>query len=342
MKQTVIVAILLSMFTSCEVDNTKEFEVVRGQENSIWSESIYLRGFKPSTGQRLTAKHLEIYANTLKENRIKYAYLFSGPYDTSGHLPDYAFSDTAVNSVRVLKQINPELVILPWLGGVQNKTVYLGDSMWVENALNDTERLVQTLDIPGVHIDFEYILAGDPYLDQEINKEKPGDLLEYGPNVNSFHKKLRQRLPNSFISSVVVATSSGTKPWKRKTSIPELDTLCRHIDQISFLYYDTHISENQKFIRNCEELVFDINHLKNRHKEVQFLVAIGTFVNVPQLHKYRNLEIESIENTLQTIKGAISKVESSEIVVDGIAIFCDWHTDKYELEEFYSNWVKTN
>lgn len=335
--------VVLCALISCDGGHTPSGGQLYGQNNAIWSESIYFRGYRPSTGETLTDQHLENYARKLRKYNIRYAYIFSGPYDTTGHLPDYAFSETAVRSVEVIKSYNPDVVILPWIGGVQNRTVFLGDTIWVKNALNDTKKLIQRLNVPGVHVDFEYILPGDPYLDMTIKKEKPGDRESYGDNVNSFHKKLREILPNAFISSVVVSTSSGTKPWKRKTTMSELRTLSQYIDQLSFLFYDTQLNDNSEFKANCIELVRDIRNLKatQTSQGVQYLVAIGTFVNAPQLHKYRNLQIESIANTLTTIRHAIANTpaHTAHEVVDGIALYCDWETELKEYEEFYQYWV---
>ncbi|MFH6602299.1 hypothetical protein ACEZ3G_02330 [Maribacter algicola] len=313
-----------------------------GQENAVWTESLYLRGYRPSTGRKLVEKDLRDYANILKENDIKYAYIFAGPFKKDGHLPQYPFSEQAKRSVSKIKEYYPEIRILPWIGGVQNKTVYLGDSVWVENALEDTQKLVETLGVSGIHIDFEYILKGDPYLDLTIEAEKQGDRKAYGKNVNLFHKKLRRILPNAFISSVVVSTSPNTKQWKRKTTIEELNVLLRYVDQLSFLFYDTQINKQQQFELSCIEQIRDIKILKKLNGDSQFLMAIGTFINRPELHKYRNLEIESISNTIATIKNSSISVDTSMRVIDGIAIFCDWETDNSEWEEFRNNWVGDN
>lgn len=330
--------LILIVLTQCKskVDKLKH---LYGQQNAVWTESIYLRGYKPSTEEKLSNRHIKEYAETLKKNKIKYAYLFAGPYGEDGHLPEYAFSEIAINSVKTLKAYYPEIVILPWVGGVQNKTVYLNDSLWVNNALIDTKKLFNTLNVPGVHVDLEFILPGEPFLDTEINKTRPGDYEIYADNVNSFHKKLRQIIPDAFISSVVVATSKDTRPWKRKTSMSELNELVKHIDQLSFLYYDTQINDKRVFDDNCAELIRDIRILKSS-RDIQYLIAIGTFVNRSELYKYRNLEIENIPNTLQTIKGKASLIDSTKQIVNGISLFCDWETDELEWDQFYDNWVK--
>ncbi|KAB7528869.1 hypothetical protein F8C76_13540 [Flagellimonas olearia] len=311
-----------------------------GQENAVWSESIYLRGTQPSTGEKLTENDLKEYAETLRENHIKYAYLFSGPYQNDGHLPRYPFTQLAKESVRKLKAYYPEIIILPWIGGIQNKTVYLGDSLWTENALKDTKRLIDYLEVPGVHVDFEYIVKGNPYLDRTVSREKAGDNDAYPNNVNYFHERLRKLVPDAFISSVVVATPTGTQSWKRKTSTKELEGLVPYVDQLSFLFFDTMIDSQELFETNCVAQVKDIQTLKELNPDTQFLISVGTFVNREELHNFRNLKIESVPNTLKTIQRSILNVNQEEKLVDGISIYCDWQTEESEWKSFRKHWSK--
>jgi len=311
-----------------------------GQENAIWIQSKFFRGFAPTTGDTVSLKELSNLVSTLKNNNIKYAYIFSGPYGTDGHLPEYAFSATARRSVDFLNKNIPEVMVLPWVGGVQDRTVKLWDSTWCNNALQDSKRLVELLGVAGLHVDFEYILRGEPFLDKDLKPEMVYGLRDYGKKVNNFHRKLREIIPGTFISSVVASTSSGTKPWKRKTSMAELRELLRYVDQISFLFYDTGIDNRRVFESNCRELISDIRILSSEYPKVQYLVGIGTFVNDPHLYKYRNLEIESIPNTLKTIKTSIRyNNPSNSPVIDGIAIYCEWATTKYQWGQFYENWI---
>jgi hypothetical protein len=315
--------------------------VKTGQNNAIWTESIYLRGYRPSTLHKLTNSDIQEYAETLKRNNIRYSYLFAGPYGKDGHLPKFAFSDIAINSVKLLKKYYPEIIILPWVGGIQNKTVHLEDSIWVNNALADSKRLIETLLVSGLHLDFEYILKDDSFFDLTIDKEKPGDIEAYGKNINEFHRKLRTLMPEAFISAVVTATSPGTKPWKRKTKLEELKVLVKYVNQLSFLYYDTYIDNQADFQKNCNYLVNDIQDLKRsgNQSNVQYLIAIGTFINIPELQKYRNLGIENIPNSLKTIKRSILNANPNEQIIDGISIFCDWQTDKGEWRQIYKYWT---
>jgi hypothetical protein len=313
-----IYIIIIAALTDC---NPKEagLELLLGQNNAIWTQGLFLRGYNIRNNAPLTIEQIKEYTSTLKEHHIKYAYLFAGPYEEDGHLPAYPFSEAAVKSVELMKKYYPELVILPWVGGVQNKQLYLGDPVWVQNALKDTERLVKTLKVPGVHVDLEYILAGEPALDSTINKEKPGDLEAYGPNVNEFHRRLRAVLPDAYISSVVVSTSPDTKQWKRKTSMEELNVLIQYIDQLTFLFYDTRINDQQTFADNCTYLLKDIQTLR-ANRDIQYLIGVGTFINEPALQKYRNLDIENMPNTLLTIREQTRSLDPSGQIVNGISI----------------------
>lgn len=331
-KSKLVIFLLCIAFVSCCKPND---ETLTGS-NAIWCESIFLRNYAPGTHQKLTNEKLEQLATTLKKHNVKYAYLFAGPYGSDGHLPAYPFSDEAVNSVKILERYYPDIVILPWIGGVENRTVHLDDSIWVRNALDDTKKLVNRLSVPGVHVDLEFIKHGDPYLDTTISKEKPGDLDNYGNNVNSFHRNLRKILPGKFISSVVVATSPDTKPWKRKTSIKELTELSKYIDQLSFLYYDTSITDQVEYEKNCLDLLKDIQLLKKQHN-IQCLVSIGTFINVPDLQKYRNMNVENVPNALQTIQKCLNELKPAKSVINGISIFCNWETDQLEWEQIDKN-----
>jgi hypothetical protein len=82
----------------------------------------------------------------------------------------------------------------------------------------------------------------------------------------------------------------------------ELSELTKHIDQISFLYYDTYLGTQKEFKENCTALLNDIRKLKRVNPSVQYLVSIGTFINAPELRKYRNMKIENIPNSLKTIR----------------------------------------
>ncbi|MBB6107670.1 glycosyl hydrolase family 18 protein [Mucilaginibacter lappiensis] len=329
----------IQIFQGCK--NSNEVSLLYGQNNAMWCQSLYLRGYNPTTKERLTSKMVDSFGQQMKNHHIKYVYLFAGPFLSNGHLPEYPFTDSAVNVVKKLKQNNPDLIILPWVGGIQNKTVQLQDSLWVNNAISDTKLLIKRLGVPGIHLDFEYILSGDPYLDHFVDNHNNANKEDYGKNVNDFCRRLRISMPKIFISSVVVATSPETKPWKMKTTLPELKILTKYIDQLAFLYFDTGITDNKVFKHNCELLSKDILFLYSQNK-IKYLIAVGTFINEPQLHGYRHMDIENIPNSISVIKSGLVSVSPPKRILDGIALYCDWRTTDTEWREFDRYWLEKN
>jgi hypothetical protein len=254
--------------------------------------------------------------------------MFAGPYDSNGHVPDYAFSRTALSSVAQLKKLSPELVLLPWLGGVVNRTVFLGNPEWVTNAVADAARLIQVLEVPGVHINFEfftYAIPGEAY---------PGlaGIDQYADDERAFFERLRAALPQAFISTVVESTAPSTKHWKRKKTFEEIAQLSLLVDQIAILFFDTSIKDKKQFGEAMHDQLEDIRRWKTMapNKRIQFLLGIGTFVNKPELHPFRDLGVESIPNTLTTLQKLLKTQPDLIDTVDGLAIFAEWTTTARE------------
>jgi hypothetical protein len=301
------------------------------QANAVWIESLYLRGYQPSTKQPLTDKALAELSQTLRLNSIKYAYMFAGPCEKDGHLPEYAFEPTAKDSAKRLRQLDPTSVVLPWVGGVINKTVFLSDSKWVTNAIGDIARLVDYLDVPGVHVNFEfftYAIPGEFY---------PGQtgIESFGEDEYRFFEQLRAAMPHAFISTVVESTVSETRQWKRKNSFSEIARISQVVDQVAVLFYDTSIADKNEFSKALAEQIDDFRRWKEMEpgRRVQYLLGIGTFVNKKELWQFRDLEVESVSNTLETLRRILSRGSLSRPPVDGVAIFAQWTTDEWEWSQ---------
>jgi hypothetical protein len=329
------IGIILS--AGCKSKNS--CNVVHGQDNAIWVQSKYLRGYEPTTHKLLSEDDVKDFCNTMTVNGIKDVFLFAGPFDNTGHLPDYPFSSIAVQTVSWIRRYAPQLRILPWVGGIQNKNIFLNNPEWMTNALKDTKRLVDTLKSDGVHVDFEFILNTDPYLSNIVRTALPGDDTLYGKNVVEFHRRLREIIPGYFISSVIIDSLNETHSWKRKTPLKEQYQLAPYVDQICYLFYDTDIHDQIQFQRSSDQLIFDFTNIKKKYKNVKLLPAIGTFINEPEIRHYHDQIIESIPSTLKTIDKSLLKFAPKDSIVNGISIYCDWETDASEWELFFNHWV---
>lgn len=307
--------------------------VASAKENATWVKSIFFRGFDPTTKKKLTVKDVEALAMRLKANHIRYAYIFAGPYENDGHLPSYVFSQQAKESIKILKEKYPELKVLPWIGGIQNKTVHLERVDWVKNAISDTEKLVKKLSLTGIHLDLEYVLFPSP----EFNRKKLS-ANDYGKHWVNFHKHLRQALPNEFISGVVVSTASGTKPWKHKHPLNEIKEISPVVNQISFMFYETNIHELKTYRENLKEQLEQIKKLKSelKQKGPQYLLGVGTFSDQQALKEYRDLRFENPPKTLKWIKELEQEISPKSSIINGLAIYCEWMTTEQEWNELRS------
>lgn len=302
-----------------------------GQANAIWVQSLYFRGHHPTRRDEtagmssvqsqapLTDAMVVDFAESMKSGGIQYAYVFAGPFDLQGNLPPYAFGERARRTLDIIAKHHPQLVVLPWIGGVQHRQLRLDDPAWVASALAATERLTKTLGVAGVHVDMENVLFS--------RRPDPA----YPRYVNAFVRQLRERCPRAFLSAVIPSTAPGVRPWKQRHSVEEAEELARSVDQLAVLYYDTHIGNGAAFERNLEVQVEHIARWKRASPRTQFLVALGTFVNEESLRPWRNLDVEGIPQHFAALARATSRY--AERVVDGTAIYCEWETDRQEWDQ---------
>ncbi len=309
-----------------------------GQKNALWCQSLYLRGHQPTTLEPLKEADLTHFCDTLTQNRIQFAYLFSGPFDTNGHLPEYAFSQTAIASVRTIKERCPGVIVLPWIGGIVNKTVFVDNHQWVSNAVHETSLLLSALDVTGVHVNLEFFTY---HIQDELFPGLEG-FDHYGGDEIRFFKELRSALPLAFISTVVVSTAPEAKHWKRKNTVEEVHELSKLVDQIAILCFDTSIGRKSVFRESLQQQLADIRQWKTSPMtRAQFLIGIGTFINKEELWKFRDLDVESVANTLNTLRGLLVEPNAGgSSLVDGLAIFAEWTTDTKEWEELQRGWLR--
>lgn len=324
-----LVFICLLLFGCYE--NRKSYDFSPG--NAIWVESYYFRGFN-SNYEILNESKVRAFANRMKKHNIKYIYVFAGPFDKTGNLPEYSSSPLARKSIEIMLEEYPNLIILPWIGGVQYKTVFLEDEHWFENAVESTKDLIKELNVPGVHLDFELILKNADFFETSLRNYSNNDFNIYPENLIRFHKFVRESMPEIYISTVVPASIPQSLTWKNKLDIKEIKELMRYVNEISYLFYDTSIKTEIKFQEASDSLIYSMIKLDNLFPHVKQLVSVGTFINYEELRKYRDQNIESIENTFASLDRSIRFYDNNPI--SGISIYCNWQSAEVELSEINS------
>jgi hypothetical protein len=336
---SVLIVVLVGAWAAASTPHHAPARPVLGQENAAWSRSMFFRGHAPTTGETLRPEDVTAFATTLRDAGIKYAYLFSGPFQADGSLPDWATSATARTSIERMKAVHPGLEVLPWVGGLQGKTVRLHDPTWRGAALDALDRLFAALPIHGVHLDFELVLGGEPYLRDDT--ADPAAAAAYADGLLAFHQEARARLPQRFLSSVLASTAAETKPWKRKPTLAEATTIARSVDQLAFLFYDTGIDDPATYERGLDEQLRHFQAIKDAlgARGPQLLLAVGTFVNEPPLRKYRDLTLENVPHTLALARRRLAAIAPGRQLVDGLAIYCEWLTEPAEWQQLRDGWT---
>jgi hypothetical protein len=302
--------------------------------HGIWTQSIFFRGYNPTTGSKLRMKDLVKLAGDANANNVRDLYIFAGPYHEDGSIPDYAFSQTARESVRRLKQLAPRARVLPWLGGLQDKTVFLNKPEWRARAITDTIRLMRFLDVDGAHLDFEYILPTSVFVTQtEHIPDIRSPQEEYHPSMRAFFREFRERSPTAFLSTVFPSSAPEVTPWKINPTRRDIEEIAPLVDQISFLYYDTSIKSQERFEAGMRHQLEDIVAARSLAPKTEFIVAFGTFINYIPLHPYRDLTIENLPNSFATLKRTIDAMGGRN-PLSGISLFCEWETDDSEWKQF--------
>lgn len=300
--------------------------------NATWVQGNFLREYYYSDLPikiPVTKGDRDQFISTLEKHHIRYAYIFLSPFLANGELPTYNSSSVEVLKFKELKKLSPNTKFIPWIGGIQNKSVFLNSPAWRKRAYESTVKILKIFEVNQVHINFEYLLY-EKAEDKKIN---------YGKNFNLFFKELRGQAPKgTYISTVVASTSKLVTPFKYKHSVEELNEVIPYIDQLNLLFYDTKIFEPKKYQEAFHEQVVHIKKFKKDHPKLDIQIGMGTFENgFPPARKYRDSVIEEPYSYLRTLK---SEIADRPGVIQGVSIFSEWLTTPQQWNIFYSNWVK--
>ncbi len=98
----------------------------------------------------------EALAERLDRLNVGVVYPHLCPTDASGHLPEV---DPA--QVEGFAQALPGVEVLPWIGGVNGRHVFLRDSAWRATFVAEAAALVRAGGFAGVHLNIEPLPSGD-------------------------------------------------------------------------------------------------------------------------------------------------------------------------------------
>ncbi len=219
-----------------------------------------------------------------------------GIRDVFGHLTptnlDGKIPEVDANQTKLFLELLPNKRVMPWLGGVTGKTVFLSSSQWRKNFVSSTKNLLERFpDFAGVHLDFEPL----PNQDQGFLEL----LLE-----------LRVAIGTSKLISVATPIPKvGFWGWDKSMFLK----VSSNTDQIVPMLYDTHIPLEKPYVALMAFWTREILDWSNG-KEV--LLGVPAWDEPTASHKPK---VENLKNALRGIHAALE----SEIPKNyaGIALY---------------------
>ncbi len=259
-------------------------------------------------------KHIEQLALLLARYHVTDVFPHVAPADNSGQLP--AVDDQQVE--RFLDAFN-RFRIIPWIGGVQSKTVRLHDTAWrrtfvrsVVGLLSDHPRLA------GVHINIEPCPSGN----------------------NEFLRlldELKRALPTGKLLSV--AAYPPPTIWQ-----PFLDVhweesyfreVARRADQLAVMMYDTSVPVGKLYQRLLKSWTREI---LDWSAGTPVLLGIPTYDDAGV--GYHLPSVENLPNTLLGIHAGLSGYRTLPDHYQGLAIYCEWETDDAEWQYWREHFLQ--
>ncbi len=284
----------------------------RGQDG-LWLRRDLLHGGGSETPAELVAR--------LRRHRITRIYPFLGPPDTAGwpgfvqgrrhHRFDPARAGEAIGRLRALA---PELVILPWTGGVLHEQIGLEPGRQRAAWLGHLAALVEA-GAQGVHLNIEPLPSGSTaFL----------ELLEV----------TRAALPAGALVSVAAypPESPGREAGATEWSLEYLAAVCVAADELVVMGYDT----GHQLGLIYETLVA---RWARQLDETLPAGACRWSMGVPAYEDdvpWHRPEVETQERALSGLRRGLSGGAPADF--SGVTLYADWTVDAAEWAHFDATW----
>lgn len=260
----------------------------------------------------------------LKEYDMGYIYIHVGPLNEDGGIPPYS-EEIAKGFINGMKEINPELKILAWIGGTNRAfrgKVDLGSRKVIDEISRVSKELI-LLGFDGIHINIEPLTDGDRNF---LN------LLFSIRNVIGDQKILSvAAMKWRFFNLPHIWHSKwfwGTRYYR---------DIGRVVDQLVVMAYDTAIPLKKLYIWYVKNQTINITSavagLRNPGPEI--LIGLPAYEESRLTHRP---EIENIENALYGVIAGLMDEESNKSSFGGVAIYSYWVMDNEKWKSYLRLW----
>ncbi|MBI5116481.1 glycoside hydrolase family 18 protein [Candidatus Poribacteria bacterium] len=261
-------------------------------------------------------KNLETLAASLRERHILYIFPHMAPTSTEG---DLSFIDP--EQARRFFGVFSRFKVMPWVGGIEGKQVFLNNPAWRENFAKSIGKFLREYPAAsGIHINIEPMRSGNqPFL----------ALLE----------EVRRQMPQGRTLSIAAyPPSTLLHPYPdvhwNKGYYKEVAARC---DLIAVMMYDTALP-NKKLYRNLMA--------EWTRKTIGWSKGAKILLGLPTYHDadsgYHNPKIENLENALLGVHAGLDRYYSIPETYEGVSLYCEWEMDDSEWRHFEEHFLKPN
>ncbi len=250
---------------------------------------------------------------TLRGHHITDVYPHLCPANRDGTLP-------GVDSAQAHRLLDglPGIRILPWIGGIDGRTVRLHDPAWRASFARSAAELIERYPFAGIHLNIEPCPSGD---------EEFLTLLD----------ELRAALPKGALISVAAYPPPTIlhpfrnvhwgEDYYRKVSMRS--------DQMAVMMYDTALRSEKLYIHLMRRWTRDTLAWSSSK---ELLLGLPTYEDAGA--RYHVPRVENLRNALLGIHAGLLDLGTLPAHYQGVAIYCLWETDDDEWRYFEDHFLK--
>jgi hypothetical protein len=253
-------------------------------------------------------------ANLLREQHITDVFAHVSPADSDGDLPgvDHAQVERFLDAFAGFQ-------VMPWTGGVQEKTCRIRDAKWRRRFVQSVvSLLVRHPRFAGVHINIEPCGSGSEHFLKLLDG-------------------LRQALPDRWLLSV--AAYPPPFWWQPFPEVHWDETYFREVarraDQLAVMMYDTALPwprpYQQVMRRWTREVIASTDH-------ASILLGVPTYGDAGV--GYHSPKVENLANALLGIHAGLDAYSTLPERYQGVAIYCEWETGEAEWRYWREHFVR--
>lgn len=236
----------------------------------------------------------------LRQLKVKFIYPHLCPANGFGKIPDINW-----NSINDFKTHNPDIKILPWVGGSTDSTVDLSDPKWRNQFIADAAYLLENPNIDGIHLNFEPLNSGNsdlPLLLKALYEFKNNKIISIAayPPPTIFH-------PHDSVH------------WNLKY----YKDLSQYVDQFVPMMYDTALRNKKLYINLMRQWTVELNSVVG-HKDLIFGIPAYEDFGVG----YHDPIVENVENALL---GIFAGVNECGVKSYSLGIYSEWTLQENEI-----------